>query len=38
MHYAAKEGQLEVAMWLFSSGASVTEKEEVCCQECQNNG
>ena len=29
MHYAASNGHKEVAEWLFSSGASVTDKTEV---------
>ena len=30
MHYAAINGHKEVAEWLFSAGASVSDKEEVC--------
>ncbi len=31
MHIAASEGYKEVAEWLFSAGASVSEKDDVCC-------
>ncbi len=31
MHRAAMSGHKEVAEWLFSAGASVSDTDEVCC-------
>ena len=31
MHYAAGNGHKEVAEWLFSAGASVSDKDKVYC-------
>ena len=34
MHYAAQDGHKEVAEWLFSAGASVSDKDEVGMLPC----
>ncbi len=31
MQLVAERGLKEVAQWLFSSGASVADKDKVCC-------
>ncbi len=32
MHYAAEQGHEEVVEWLFSVGASISDKDEVCAE------